>query len=515
LKKLKKQIKGITLISLVVTIIVLLILAGVTIGIVSNGGIIGQAKDAVRLTKLAETKERLSMDILSAQMEGAMKGEELNKDQLTEIVNKYGELQEDGDIIKTDNGDISLKDILEGNNEIPEDQKKKIAELENRIKELEEAIESLNKQLEDEKNNKQELEEEIANLRQEVDDKQNQIDELNRQLADKNEELENKNGTIAELEKTVETLNNTIETLNTQIADLKSKQATGNATVADVLKGKTFSNSSAVGLTGTMPSYTSGSTAVTASGKWGFDTTYGPWLYAPNNAYYGTGHWFNIPWATIRGSLGDAAAGNVLSGKTFTSTNGIKIGGSMPNRGALNWSGSNTTYSVPAGYYSGGTLDSRPSYNAGVAAADNRPNANSTNYKTGYNAGVNAGKNISGNAKSVVAIHANNGGDDWNGFTKDITVTASVTAPSGATQCLLYLVYYLESPTNRYVFGQSGGTLVREFYSNARESSNGITGLKAYVRQYSVSSGTVIKYTMSATGSYSVRGHIRGLAIFL
>ena len=48
----------------------------------------------------------------------------------------------------------------------------------------------------------------------------------------------------------------------------------------------------------------------------------------------------------------------------------------MANRGNLNWSGSNTTYSVPAGYYSGGTLDSRPSY---------------TN---GYNAGVNAGKGV-------------------------------------------------------------------------------------------------------------------------
>lgn len=46
----------------------------------------------------------------------------------------------------------------------------------------------------------------------------------------------------------------------------------------------------------------------------------------------------------------------------------------VANRGTLNWSGSNTTYSVPAGYYAGGTLDSRASY---------------TN---GYNAGVVAGK---------------------------------------------------------------------------------------------------------------------------
>ena len=60
------------------------------------------------------------------------------------------------------------------------------------------------------------------------------------------------------------------------------------------------------------------------------------------------------------------------------------------NRGALNWSGSNTTYGVPAGYYSGGTLDSRPSYNAGVAAADARVNIGSASYTSGYNAGVTA-----------------------------------------------------------------------------------------------------------------------------
>ena len=62
-----------------------------------------------------------------------------------------------------------------------------------------------------------------------------------------------------------------------------------------------------------------------------------------------------------------AAAGQILSGYTAW-VKGSKITGSMANKGALNWSGSNTTYSVPAGYYSGGTLDSRPSYNAGVSA---------------------------------------------------------------------------------------------------------------------------------------------------
>ena len=62
---------------------------------------------------------------------------------------------------------------------------------------------------------------------------------------------------------------------------------------------------------------------------------------------------------------GTAKAAQVLSGYTFSSANGVNLSGSMVNRGNLNWSGSNTTYSVPAGYYSGGTLDSRTSYNNG------------------------------------------------------------------------------------------------------------------------------------------------------
>lgn len=37
----------------------------------------------------------------------------------------------------------------------------------------------------------------------------------------------------------------------------------------------------------------------------------------------------------------------------------------MENRGTLNWSGVNTTYTIPAGYYSGGTIDSRASYQKG------------------------------------------------------------------------------------------------------------------------------------------------------
>ena len=101
---------------------------------------------------------------------------------------------------------------------------------------------------------------------------------------------------------------------------------------------------------------------------------------------------------------GNATVGNVLSGKTFTSTAGVNLTGTMPNRGTLNWSASNTTKTVSAGYYSGGTLDSRPSYTAGYNAGrtqgqndvKNNPNKyglyNKTQYDNHYNEGYNAGK---------------------------------------------------------------------------------------------------------------------------
>ena len=129
------------------------------------------------------------------------------------------------------------------------------------------------------------------------------------------------------------------------------KGSLGNATTANVLNGATFTSENGVKLTGTMPSYTSGSQAVTTSGKWGFSTQYGAWEYIPNNGYYSTAHWLNIPWATIKGSLGTATTGNVLSGTTFTSTNGIKLTGTMANRSSTIQTATTSTSNTSASCY--------------------------------------------------------------------------------------------------------------------------------------------------------------------
>lgn len=88
--KMKKQSKnkGITLIALVITIIVLLILAGVSIStLTGDNGLLTQASKAKHQTKLAELKENLQMDILDVIMK--QEGNDLNKEELRNILVKY------------------------------------------------------------------------------------------------------------------------------------------------------------------------------------------------------------------------------------------------------------------------------------------------------------------------------------------------------------------------------------------------------------------------------------------
>ena len=60
-----KEIKGITLITLAITIVVLIILAGVSINaVIGDDGIIKKAQNSANLTKEAEVKEAINRTIL-------------------------------------------------------------------------------------------------------------------------------------------------------------------------------------------------------------------------------------------------------------------------------------------------------------------------------------------------------------------------------------------------------------------------------------------------------------------
>ncbi|HAU84646.1 MAG TPA: hypothetical protein DCW90_03800 [Lachnospiraceae bacterium] len=143
-------------------------------------------------------------------------------------------------------------------------------------------------------------------------------------------------------------------------------------------------------------------------------------------------------------SPGTATAAQVLSGYTFSSANGSNLSGSMANRGTLKWSSNNTTYTVPAGYYSGGTLDSRPSYNLGY---NNGYKSGSTDARPGTWAWATTSgtsKTLSfttdGGGFFVGCMSGHNGGYDFS-ISGHTSMTANLNYWSSPYFCRLVIFY--------------------------------------------------------------------------
>lgn len=92
--------KGITLIALIITIIIMLILSTVVINLtIGKNGIFSMAKDAVKQQKMAETREEIAMAILDIQAQKAIKNEDFSIDVIVdELPNKIIDItiQKDG-----------------------------------------------------------------------------------------------------------------------------------------------------------------------------------------------------------------------------------------------------------------------------------------------------------------------------------------------------------------------------------------------------------------------------------
>ena len=84
----QKENRGITLIALVITIIVLLILAGISIAtLTGENGVLTKANTAKEQTEIADTIERARVDILGTQAEN--KSGDITKTQFVKILNDY------------------------------------------------------------------------------------------------------------------------------------------------------------------------------------------------------------------------------------------------------------------------------------------------------------------------------------------------------------------------------------------------------------------------------------------
>ena len=96
---LKNKNKGITLVALVITIIILLILAGISISALTNTGIFGKAKDAKQKSANAELDQNTKLDSYEEEISNYLpqdvkqaikKGKPLSTDKNTEIVDEKG-----------------------------------------------------------------------------------------------------------------------------------------------------------------------------------------------------------------------------------------------------------------------------------------------------------------------------------------------------------------------------------------------------------------------------------------
>lgn len=143
------------------------------------------------------------------------------------------------------------------------------------------------------------------------------------------------------------------------IDDLYDRSSYGDAAAGNILSGKTaLINGSKV--TGTMTNLSNTIQTATTSTADRTKSAY-KWesgiVIAPGNGYWGNWDWGQSAIKVPAADFGGAAASSVLSGQTFTSSNGMKITGTMANNGAINGTVSvGSTYTIPAGYTSGGSI---------------------------------------------------------------------------------------------------------------------------------------------------------------
>ena len=165
--------KGITLVALVVTIIAVIIIAGISINLLlGENGILTKAKETKKAQKVAEVKEKLSLEIAAAETDAIIRDENLEQRQLEDIINKYGTLQDDGDTIltKEDNYELSLKEIWYGVLSTSGSYSDKVEQVEM----LEKEVEDLKKKCEDLENLNQGNSELLKNFEEKIQDLEKQ-----------------------------------------------------------------------------------------------------------------------------------------------------------------------------------------------------------------------------------------------------------------------------------------------------------------------------------------------------
>lgn len=172
----------------------------------------------------------------------------------------------------------------------------------------------------------------------------------------------------------------------------------GNAAASQVLSGATFTSQNGAKIPGTMPNQGAKTTALNAGGSYTIPAGY----------HNGSGK----VTANSLASQTDANAADreILTGKTAW-VKGVKRTGTMPNRGAPNQTlGIGGSYSLSAGYYSGGKISAKGSFSGSGSSGDRSGNyaeifRNESNWTREIQARSHASASISGKTVTIT-VHA-------------------------------------------------------------------------------------------------------------
>ena len=325
-----KEEKGITLVALIVTIIILIILAGVSVNtLIGENGIITKAKEAKQNIILAGEAEALQLNQLYYELETG------------------GELTEDEESTKKD--------------EI-------IALLQKQVEELQNQVSSLQTENED-------LKTQITDLTNQIGELQTELESLRDQISQKDIEIEDLKAQVSEKEAKIQELQNQLNNINSLLAQT-------NATSAQILSGyKAYSNGQLV--TGTMNNWgyePQGRTCALWTAPDGITRLY---TYVPGSDEYAGGYIersISIPLSNVANALSvtgsKVAVGQSIAGITGTYT-------SDATATANNLSSGTTAY-VNGQKITGNGTDVNNAWSSGHTAGWNE----------GYNAGVSAGGKV-------------------------------------------------------------------------------------------------------------------------
>lgn len=194
---------------------------------------------------------------------------------------------------------------------------------------------------------------------------------------------------------------------------------TGNAETSHVLSGKTFSSGNGVNKTGVMANQGAWTGATTGSGnvvipagyhngggyvsgKGAYDAGYNDGQNAAAGDYQ-SGYDAGVA-ATKKGTATEA---DVLSGKTFTNSNGVELQGSMTDKGA--WTGETTgngNVIIPEGYHNGsGYVSGQGAYDAGYSAGQNDASISTADFSVTINSGTDSPVKKTIDIKSKVSVY--------------------------------------------------------------------------------------------------------------